>query len=273
MKAALIQMKVLPTPAENLEKAKGLIAQAAGQGCELAILGEMFACPYNNAMFQKYGMPEDSDFVKELAAIAKKHGIYLAAGSIPETDGGKLYNTAFVFDPEGKRIARHRKMHLFDIDVEGGQRYMESEVLTAGEDVTTFETPWGCFGLAICYDMRFPELSRLMALKGAKAILLPAAFNMTTGPAHWEMSIKARALDNQCYFLACSCARDTEASYVAWGNSTVADPWGQVVDKLDENEGILYVELDMAKVEKVRRELPLLKHLRKDLYQLEWIKE
>lgn len=139
--------------------------------------------------------------------------------------------------------------------------------------MTTFETPWGCFGLAICYDMRFPELSRLMALRGAKAILLPAAFNMTTGPAHWEMSIKARALDNQCYFLACSCARDTEASYVAWGNSTVADPWGQVVDKLDENEGILYVELDMAKVEKVRRELPLLKHLRKDLYQLEWIKE
>ena len=150
---------------------------------------------------------------------------------------------------------------------------MESDTLTAGDSVTVIDTQYGKIAVAICFDIRFSDFFRVMGDMGAQLIVIPAAFNMTTGPIHWDLAFRMRALDQQCFIAGCSPARDTEASYVAWGNSTVADPWGQVVDKLDENEGILYVDLDMAKVEKVRRELPLLKHLRRDLYQLEWVKE
>ena len=145
---------------------------------------------------------------------------------------------------------------------------MESDTFTAGRDVTTFDTPWGKLGLMICYDIRFPELSRLLALEGAKAILVPAAFNMTTGPAHWEMSFRMRALDNQVFLAGCAPARDLQSFYTAWGHSIVTDPWGSVVAELDENEGILTAELDFVRLEQVRAELPLLKHRRTDCYDI-----
>ena len=206
--------------------------------------------------------------VKELAATAKKYGIYLVAGSIPETDGGKLYNTAFVFDPEGKRIARHRKMHLFDIAVDGGQHFKESDTLTAGRDVTVFDTEFGKIGLCICYDIRFPELARLMALAGARAILVPAAFNMTTGPAHWELTFRARALDNQVFYFGTSPSRDLSASYHAWGHTIAVDPWGKVLAQMEEGPGMQTVEVCLDQVEPVRLQLPLLAHRRTDLYDV-----
>ena len=145
---------------------------------------------------------------------------------------------------------------------------MESDVLTPGEDFTTFDTPWGKLGLMICYDIRFPELARLLALQGAKGIIVPAAFNMTTGPAHWELSFRARALDNQLYMAGIAPARDNSASYVAWGHTISTDPWGRVLIQLEEKEEIAFVEWDLEYLEKVRRELPLLKHRRTDLYRL-----
>ena len=142
--------------------------------------------------------------VGEAARLARERGIYLIAGSLPELEGHRVYNTSFVYAPDGTCIARHRKIHLFDIDVEGGQRFMESEVLSPGREVTTFDTPWGTMGLCICFDMRFQELCRLMALRGARVIFAPAAFNMTTGPAHWKILFRQRAVDQQCFTVGTS---------------------------------------------------------------------
>jgi predicted amidohydrolase len=159
-------------------------------------------------------------------------------------------------------------MHLFDIDVEGGQYFKESDVLTPGKDVTVFDTEFCRIGLGICYDIRFPELSRLMVLEGAEVIIFPAAFNMTTGPAHWELNFRGRALDNQVYTIGVAPARDMESSYHSYGNSIVASPWGNVLNRMDEKEGFVVQEIDLDYVKKVREQLPLLKHLRRDIYKL-----
>lgn len=268
MKLALIQMKVKSTPEENLMEAKKMLAKAAKENVDIAVFPEMFACPYDNSCFPRFAMDKDSPFLTEIGNAALEYGIYIVAGSVPEKLKNKIYNTSFVFDPKGRRVEKHRKIHLFDINVEGGQRFMESDVLSPGGDLTLFDTPWGKIGLMICYDIRFPELARLLALKGAKGIIVPAAFNMTTGPAHWELSFRARALDNQVFMAGVAPARDTNSSYVAWGHSISTDPWGNVLTQLDEKEGIAFVEWDMEKLEKVRRELPLLKHRRNNLYRV-----
>lgn len=268
MKVSLLQLKTLPTPEENLEKIKKMLTQAKAAGADLAVLPEMCCCPYENSAFVRYAMPENAPFLQGIAETARALGLYVVAGSVPLAADGKIYNASFVYDSEGRCIARHRKTHLFDINVAGGQYFMESDTFTAGKDVTAFDTPWGKLGLMICYDIRFPELSRLLALEGAKAILVPAAFNMTTGPAHWEMSFRMRALDNQVFFIGCAPARDAQSSYTAWGHSIVTEPWGGVVAQLDEKEGILTAELDFARLAEVREQLPLLKHRRTDFYDV-----
>lgn len=268
MKLSLLQMKTMATPEENIGKIKAMLKKAKAAGADMAVLPEMCCCPYENSAFVKYAMERDSAFLQEIAETAKELGLYIVAGSIPLASDGKIYNASFVYNNKGEYVCAHRKTHLFDINVPGGQYFMESDTFTAGRDVTTFDTPWGKFGLIICYDIRFPELSRLLALEGVQAIIVPAAFNMTTGPAHWELSFRMRALDNQVFMAGCAPARDMASSYHAWGHSIVTDPWGSVVEQLDETEGILTVELDFEKVETVREKLPLLKHRRTDLYDV-----
>ncbi|PLX30797.1 MAG: carbon-nitrogen hydrolase [Clostridiales bacterium] len=268
MKLGLIQMKVSEDKAANIEKACQMIEKACEMGADMAVLPEMFNCPYDNKYFREYAEDSSGITIESIKKIAVEKGIYVVAGSIPEIDGNDVYNTSFVLDPKGEIIARHRKMHLFDIDVKDGIRFFESETLSPGEDVAVFETPFGKVGLAICYDMRFPELMRLIALKGAKLIVIPAAFNRTTGPAHWKMTAKTRALDNQVYFAAVSPAVDWNATYNAYGHTIFVDPWGRVVDELDDGEGLLVCELENELIEKVRKELPLMKHRRTDLYEI-----
>ena len=173
MKVALLQLKTLPTPEENLEKIKGMLQAARAAGADLAVLPEMCCCPYENSAFVRYAMPENAPFLQGIAEMAGALGLYVVAGSVPLAADGRIYNAAFVYDNKGSCITRHRKTHLFDINVPGGQYFMESDTFTAGRDVTTFDTPWGKLGLMICYDIRFPELSRLLALEGARAILVP----------------------------------------------------------------------------------------------------
>jgi len=268
MKLGLIQMKVSEDKVANIEKACKMIEKACEMGADMAVLPEMFNCPYDNKYFREYAEDSSGITIESIKKIAVEKGIYIVAGSIPEIDGNEVYNTSFVLDPKGEIIARHRKMHLFDIDVKDGIRFFESETLSPGEDVTVFETPFGKVGLAICYDMRFPELMRLLALKGANLIVIPAAFNRTTGPAHWQMTAKTRALDNQVYFAAVSPAVDWNATYNAYGHTIFVDPWGRVVDELDDGEGLLVCELENELIEKVRKELPLMKHRRTDLYEI-----
>ena len=227
MKLAQIQMHVTADKAANLRHAEDLLRSV--RGADMAILPEMFCCPYDNACFRAYGEPEGGPAYQMLSRAARELRLWLVGGSLPELDGDKIYNTAYVFDPQGLCVARHRKMHLFDIDVQGGQSFRESATLSPGNDITLFDTPYGRMGLCICFDLRFEELCRLMALEGARVLLAPAAFNMTTGPAHWELLLRQRAVDNQCFTVGAAPARDEAASYVAWGHSLVCDPWGTVL--------------------------------------------
>ena len=269
MKAALVQMEVQEKIPDSLARAEGFVRRAAAEGADLCLLPEMFCCPYQTRNFPIYAQEEGGPVWRELSRMARENRLILAAGSVPERDGeGRIYNTAYVFDPEGRQIAKHRKMHLFDIQVTGGQCFKESDTLSAGDSVTVFDTRFGPMGLCVCYDFRFPELCRLMADRGARVILVPAAFNMTTGPAHWEILFRTRALDNQVYTLGASPSRDPASGYTSYGNSIAVSPWGDVLGRLDEKEGMLLCTLDFDREEQVRRELPLLAHRRKDVYTL-----
>lgn len=267
-KTALLQTKVVKNKKNNVDHALSLIEEVAEKGADLAVFPEMFCCPYDNSFFKEYGEEEGGYAFTRISRAARKAGIYVVAGTMPELEANKVYNTSYVFGRKGEKIGKHRKMHLFDIDVEGGQYFKESDVLSPGRDVTVFDTEFCKMGLGICYDIRFPELSRLMALEGAQVIIFPAAFNMTTGPAHWELNFRGRALDNQVYTIGVAPARDMEASYHSYGNSIVVSPWGNIINRMDEKEGYIIQEIDLAYVEKVRNELPLLKHIRKDIYKV-----
>ena len=265
---AQVQMPVTRDKSENIAAACRLIRRAARQGAELAMLPEMFCCPYENRAFRPYGEPLGGPAQQAVSALARELGIWIIAGSLPELEGERVYNTAFVYDDTGRQVARHRKMHLFDISVEGGQSFRESDTLSPGNDVTVFFFFWGKLGLCICFDLRFEELSRLMTLQGAQIILTPAAFNMTTGPAHWELMFRQRAVDNQLFTVGTSPARDEAGSYVAWGHSIACDPWGSVIRQCGAGEELAVTDLDLTRIAAVRRQLPILSTRRTDVYQL-----
>lgn len=177
---------------------------------------------------------------------------------MPEREGDKLYNTSFVFNSAGCEIARHRNVYLFDINVEGGQHFMESKTLSAGNELTLFEAEGHRFGLCICFDIRFAELSMAMALKGTQAIIVPAAFNMTTGPMHWDLTFRTRAVDNQLYTLGAASARDTDADYVSYANSIVCSPSGNVIARAGANEEALIANIEFGEVTNAQAQLPIL---------------
>ncbi|MCK8061590.1 MULTISPECIES: carbon-nitrogen hydrolase family protein [unclassified Fusibacter] len=266
MKIALIQMTVTDDKTRNMKTAKDWIEKASQEKAQVVVLPEMFNCPYDNSYFEDFAEVEGGLTYRFLSEQAKEYNLLLVGGSVPEREGSNIYNTSYIFDKNGKLLAKHRKAHLFDIAIENGIRFMESDVLTPGDQATVFDTDFGRVGLCICYDIRFPELARRMTLDGARLIIVPGAFNMTTGPAHWELTARARALDNQVFYALCSPARVEGASYVAYGHSMVTNPWGMVVDSLDEGEGILITEVDFDMVDSIREQLPLLKHRRMELY-------
>lgn len=268
IKAAAIQMPVAKEKQENIrvageyiEKAIKEVTKEPNEKLDFVILPEMFCCPYQTENFPIYAEKEGEMTWQAMSAYAKKYQIYLIAGSMPECDEhGNVFNTSYVFDRQGDQIAKHRKAHLFDINVKGGQYFKESDTLTAGDKTTVFDTEFGKMGVMICYDIRFPEFARSMVIEGAKAIFVPAAFNMTTGPAHWELTFRARALDDQIYMLGCAPARDENSGYVSWGHSILTDPWGRVVSQLNEKAGVLIAEIDLEQEEQIREQLPLLRH-------------
>lgn len=264
-----IQTPVAPDKERNLENVQAAMARLALEKPDFVALGEMFDCPYAVGNFPRYAEPEGGETWQCLSDLARRFHVYLSAGSVPERDGaGRVYNTAYVFDREGRQIAKHRKMHLFDIDVKGGQYFRESETLAPGDTVTVFDTEFGKMGLCVCFDARFPELFRLMVLRGAKMIFVPAAFNMTTGPMHWDLMFRSRAVDNQCFVAGTSTARDASAGYVAWGHSLVVSPWGEIVNEADEKAEHITTDIDLDQVTQVREQLPLLSARRTDVYEL-----
>ncbi|MBM4241321.1 MAG: carbon-nitrogen hydrolase family protein [Euryarchaeota archaeon] len=266
---AVCQMMVVDNKDSNIVKAVSMIGNSAKNKADIVVLPEMFNCPYDNFKFMEYAeRGEDSKTLKAISKAARESGVYVIAGSIPETEGDKLYNSSFIFDRNGEIIGLHRKMHLFDINIPEKITFKESDTLTAGNQVTTVDTEFCKIGVVICYDMRFPELFRLMTLKGAKLIGIPGAFNMITGPVHWKTLIRARAIDNQVFIVAASPARNEGLSYVAYGNSMVVDPWGDMLARAGEKEEIIYADINLSRVDEVRNELPLLKNRRTDIYDM-----
>lgn len=270
MKVAAIQMPTVKDKIQNIRTAGTYIEKIKAENPDFVILPEMFCCPYQTENFPVYAEKEGGPSWQAMSDYARKYHIYLIAGSMPEADDvGKVYNTSYIFDRDGKQIGKHRKAHLFDINVKNGQHFKESDTLTSGDHATVFATEFGKMGVMICYDIRFPEFARTMVLDGARMIFVPAAFNMTTGPAHWELTFRARALDNQIYMLGCAPARDTQAGYISWGHSIVTDPWGKVMKQLGEKEGILIEEIDLDREDQIREQLPLLKHRKSEMYHLQ----
>lgn len=299
IKIALCQMNVVDDKEKNIQKAIKMIKEAKKENSDIAILPEMFNCPYENEKFIEYAeYREDSHTLKSMSSIAKNENIYVLAGSIPEKETinhnnqintnnidnintvdninniDNIYNTSFLFDNDGKMLGYHRKMHLFDIDVKDKIYFKESDTLNPGNNVTVIDTKSkiGKIGIGICYDIRFPELARLMALEGANILIFPGAFNLTTGPAHWELLFRTRALDNQVFTVGISPSLDKKANYNAYGHSIISNPWGSVVTKGNYDEELIIGEIELEEVVKIREELPLLKNRRTDIYTLKYVK-
>lgn len=265
---ALVQLAVTASKSDNLARATRLIKEAATKGANIVALPECFNSPYGTSYFPEYAEPIPGPSTETLVRAAKENNIFLIGGSIPEQDNGKLYNTCTVYNPNGDMIAKHRKVHLFDIDVPGKIRFQESETLSPGDSLNVFDTPQCRIGVGICYDIRFAEMAQIYARNGCKLLIYPGAFNMTTGPAHWELLTRARALDNQLYVATVSPARDENASYVAWGHSTAVSPWGEVVATTGHEESIVYVDIDLGLVDQVRGQIPISVQKRNDLYEV-----
>lgn len=270
-----------PTPgadkAHNLSHARTQVLAASHAGASVVVLPECFNSPYGCQYFPHYAetllptppTPSQSPSYHALSALAKESATYLIGGSIPEYVPAtqRYHNTSLVFTPTGELLATHRKVHLFDIDIPGKITFRESDVLTAGDKVTLFDIPeYGRIALAICYDVRFPELATIAARKGAFLLVYPGAFNMTTGPLHWALQARARAMDNQVYVALCSPARDMQASYKAWGHSMVVDPNAAVMVEAGEEEEIVYAELEVGRIEEARKGIPLYEQRRFDVY-------
>jgi len=280
LRIALIQLLSGTEKHANLLRASKAVDRAASLGAQLISLPARSNSEYATDKF-----PENAELIPAtiatldavsspstaaLSDAAKRNSIYLVGGSIPERDAasGKIYNTCLAFGPDGSILARHRKMHLFDIDIPGKMTFKESETLSSGDSVTTFDTPYGKVGLGICYDMRFPLLSMLLRQSGCSILIFPGAFNTVTGPAHWELLIRARALDTQCFVAACSPARNPASKYQAWGHSTIASPWGEVISTTDETEQTIFADVNLNRVIEVRSQIPVSQQVRTDLYEL-----
>lgn len=270
---AVCQMQVGPDKNDNLKKAGIMIQKAASQGADMVILPEMFNITYDARMMAANAENYPGVSTEFLAHAAEENKLILVGGSIAEKDqAGHVYNTSFVFDEKGQLIGRHRKIHLFDIDIPGKVTFKESSVLSAGTSITVIKHNKICFSLLICYDCRFPELFRAATSEGAQLVVIPAAFTIPTGSIHWDLTMRCRAVDNQVFIAAASPARTPGSSYQPWGHSMIVDPWGFVVDKAETQEKIITAQIDLDLINKVREELPLIKHRRLDLYETKFKK-
>ena len=258
---AAVQMISAPQVDENLATATRLVSEAAARGARLVVLPEYWPI-MGQTDSDKVALaeaPGEGPLQRFLAQAARQHGIWLVGGTLPLRSGeaGKVLNTTLVYDPEGKPVSRYDKMHLFGF-AKGSESYDEARTIVPGNCVTTFQTPFGRVGLAVCYDLRFPELFR--ALGDCMLMVVTAAFTHTTGKAHWEVLLRARAIENQCYVLASAQGGLHPNGRRTWGHSMLIDPWGEVKAVLAEGEGVVSGALDPQFLAGVRESLPALKH-------------
>eukprot|EP00817_Percolomonadidae_sp_ATCC50343_P007257 CAMPEP_0117432244 /NCGR_PEP_ID=MMETSP0758-20121206/11756_1 /TAXON_ID=63605 /ORGANISM="Percolomonas cosmopolitus, Strain AE-1 (ATCC 50343)" /LENGTH=314 /DNA_ID=CAMNT_0005222015 /DNA_START=41 /DNA_END=982 /DNA_ORIENTATION=- len=265
LNVGLCQFDVGHDKEKNVETASKAIEDAVKKGADLVVLPECFNSPYGTKYFGKYAESiSDSPTLEKMSKLAKKHNITLVAGSIPTKEQEKLYNTSVVFNRAGERIAIHRKKHLFDIDIPGKITFRESDVLTGGNALTSFTVPIPNstnsinVGLGICFDIRFPEMAQVLTRDDQISLMIyPGAFNMTTGPAHWQLLARGRAVDNQLYVALCSPARDEDAGYVAYGHSLMVDPYGEVLNEAEGAAKTMVIPMDLSRVNEVRAQIPV----------------
>lgn len=261
---AALQTVSGPDVESNLRVADALIEQAVGQGAQVLALPEYFALLSSDeqAKVRACERPGDGPIQTFLAEAALRHGVWIVGGTVPLTAdvSGKVRNSVLVFDAQGRQAARYDKIHLFGFD-SGGERYDESRTIEAGADTVALDTPYGRMGLSVCYDLRFPELYR--ALGAPDMIFVPSAFTTTTGRAHWETLLRARAIENQCYVIAPAQGGEHPGGRRTWGHTMIIDPWGEVLGcRAEDGPGVLVADLDPQRLATVRQQLPALVHRR-----------
>ncbi len=260
-KLAAVQLIAGPDVAANLAEAARLIAEAAARGAQLALLPEYFAliAADETAKLAIREQPGSGPIQTFLAETARRHAIWLIGGTLPlaASDAEHVLNTCLVFNPQGEQVARYDKIHLFGL-TRGAESYDESRTIEAGREIVSFDGPCGRVGLSVCYDLRFPELYRRMG--AVDLIVVPAAFTATTGRAHWEVLLRARAIENQCYVLASGQGGTHPSGRQTWGHSMLIDPWGEIVASMATGAGVVVGDFDPARIAAVRESLPALQH-------------
>jgi deaminated glutathione amidase len=261
IKVAAVQMASSPQVSSNLTEAKRLIEIAAKDGAKLVVLPEYF-CIMGVKDFDKVTVrekPNDGPIQKFLAKTAKQYRIWIIAGSVPLVSNfpNKVRNSCLVYNDKGEQVARYDKIHLFGLDL-GTEHYHEENTIESGDQIVTVETPFGKIGLSICYDLRFPELYRAMG--EVDIIVVPSAFTETTGKAHWEILIRARAIENLCYVIASAQGGYHLSGRETHGNSMIVDPWGVILDRLPRGSGVVTANINRQYLNSLRQSLPALKH-------------
>ncbi|XP_031261823.1 omega-amidase, chloroplastic-like isoform X2 [Pistacia vera] len=251
---------------------RGNFSFTALQPLELPTISkEMWNCPYSNDYFAKYAEnfeeKDASPSFSMLSEAALSLGITIVGGSMPECDSGMLFNTCCVFGADGKLKAKHRKVHLFDIDIPGDISFKESDIFTAGDRPTMVDTEMGCIGVGICHDIHFPELAMLYSAKGAHLICYPGAFNISTGELLWELVQRARAADNQLFVATCSPSRESNGSYMIWCHSTLVGPNGEIIATSGHEETVVVAEIDYSAIQLRREHIPVQNQRRGDVYK------
>ena len=269
MQVAVIQMNSGGGREQNVTRALALVDQAADQGAQFILLPEYmtFLGPYSEFAEMSESVPGPT--TERLAAKARQHGIYLHGGSLIEksADPHRFYNTSLLFDPIGELIARYRKIHLFDVNIPGQVSDTESKRILPGDDMVVVDLPEFRLGMSICFDLRFPEFYRQMAVAGAEVLVVPAAFSRATGRAHWEILLRARAIENHAYVLAAAQFGKDGASTWRYGRSMIVDPWGTIMAAAPEaGEAVLVVEVQRERTLRRRQQMPVLEMRRPDIY-------
>lgn len=264
-KIAAIQMASGTNVSANLIEVKRQIVNAAKDGARLVVLPESFAIMgMKDADQVKIAEDEGNGQIQSfLSEQAKNNNVWLVAGTIPvkSSDENKVYAACLVYNEKGEQVSRYDKIHLFDMHIEvTSETYKESETMEAGNQVVIVDTPFGKIGLAICYDLRFPELFRQLVLQGAEIIVVPSAFTAITGKAHWEVLLRARAIENLCYMVASAQGGYHVNGRETYGNSMIVDPWGTILDCLPDGSGFVTADIDIENINKIRQSFPVLEH-------------
>ena len=270
LRTAVIQLNSRTSPTENLASVERFVDQAAGMGAQFVCLPEFWSYLGPYAGFDQVAQSVPGPFIERLQEKARQHRMIVHGGSIVERHPelpGKFYNTCVLINSDGEIVAKYRKIHLFDVNLASGEKHYESERIAPGNEIVTAKIDGITIGLTICYDLRFPELYRLLALRGAQLIMVPASFTLHTGRDHWEVLLRARAIENLCYVLAPAQVGSYPPDRQCFGRSMIIDPWGLVLAQAPDVPGVTFAEIDLEAIDQARAQIPSLENRRPEMYR------